>query len=338
MLLWICAWLAASPAQASELKAETAGAFDKYIAATEARMDEDTENGQFLFIDGLPEGRRREAYKQLQRGEIYVEALHSQEDHQKIHVPSGMIHHWVAVVFIPGANVDQAVNVLQDYNSHQEIYKPQVRQSKLIEKNGDKTKIFLQFFNTQGATVVLDANFDVTDTQFNSTEHQIVSRSTRIAELENAGKPDEHELPVGKDHGYMWRLYSYWRIEQKDGGVYVQNESIALTRTISILVAWLVGPLVKSIPRNFLIHLLTQTRSAVLKLESPGQKTSMKKLERDSLSFESIFTHGGEKKIGDTKWDESHSERCVPSPGQCVLSPADFWRVRMGFLTAPAGS
>jgi hypothetical protein len=297
LLLWICTWLAAGPAQASELKAETAAAFDKYIAATEARIDEDTQKGQFLFIDGLPEAKRRAAYEELQRGEVYIEPLHSEEDHQKIHVPSGMIHHWVAAVFIRGATLGQAVGVLQDYDSHQELYKPQVRQSKLLEKNGDQSKIFLQFFNTQGATVVLDAIFDVTDTQFNSTEHQIVSRSTRIAELENAGKPGEHELPVGKDHGYMWRLYSYWRIEQKDGGVYVQNESIALTRTISILIAWLVGPLVKSIPRNFLIHLLTQTRSAVLKLEAPPeQKTAAKTVsfERETLLPGSgLYFNGG---------------------------------------------
>ena len=58
------------------------------------------------------------------------------------------------------------------------------------------------------------------------------SYSTRIAEVENAGKSNERELPVGNDHGYIWRLYSYWRIEEKDSGVYVQGESIGLSRTI----------------------------------------------------------------------------------------------------------
>ena len=111
----------------------------------------------------------------------------------------------------------------------------------------------------------MNANFDVRDTQFGSGRFQTVSRSTRIAEVENADSPNEHEKPVGNDHGYMWRLYTYWRIEEKDGGVYVQNESVSLSRTVPALLAFVVNPLVKSIPRNVLIHLLTDTRNAVEK-------------------------------------------------------------------------
>jgi len=96
------------------------------------------------------------------------------------------------------------------------------------------------------------------------------SCSTRIAEVEDAGKPDEHELPVGNDHGYVWRLYSYWRIEEKDGGVYIQVESIGLSRTIPWAIAWFVNPLVQSIPRSVLSQLLESTRKAVEARESSG--------------------------------------------------------------------
>jgi hypothetical protein len=81
----------------------------------------------------------------------------------------------------------------------------------------------------------------------------------------NPGSPNEHERADGNDHGYMWRLYSYWRLEEKDGGVYVENESITLTRTVPALLAWLVNPLTKSIPRDILLHTLTDTRKAVTK-------------------------------------------------------------------------
>jgi hypothetical protein len=108
----------------------------------------------------------------------------------------------------------------------------------------------------------------VRDTQFGSSRFQTVSRSTRIAEVENPDSPNEHEKTVGNDHGYMWRLYTYWRIEEKDGGVYVQNESVSLSRTVPALLALVVNPLVKSIPRNVLIHLLTDTRNAVEKAEA----------------------------------------------------------------------
>jgi len=62
--------------------------------------------------------------------------------------------------------------------------------------------------------------------------------------------------------------YTYWRIEEKDGGVYVQNESVSLSRTVPALLAFIVNPLVKSIPRNVLIHLLTDTRNAVVKSQA----------------------------------------------------------------------
>lgn len=262
LLLLVLLALAVTLAAATELKQETATAFDQYVRATEARMEEDVRQNQFLAVDRLPESRRREVYDQLQRGEIYVEALRTRED-GTIHVPSGLVHHWVAIAFIPKARLSEALAVLKDYDNQQNIYKPDVRRSKLLEHQGDESKIFLQFFNKSLDTVVLDAEFDVRDTQFGSNQYQIASRSTRIAEVANPNKPDAHERPVGKDHGYMWRLDTYWRIEEKDNGVYVQNESVALTRTVPVLLAWLVNPLIKSIPRGILMRLLNATRKAV---------------------------------------------------------------------------
>jgi hypothetical protein len=189
--------------------------------------------------------------------------MSAREGDRPIKAPSGLIHHWAGVIFIPRATFEEVQAVMQDYDCHEDTYKPQIRRSKLIERNGDESKIYFQFFNHSIVTVILNANFDVRDTQFGSGRFQTVTRSTRIAEVENADSPNEHERPVGNDHGYMWRLFSYWRIEEKDGGVYVQNESVSLTRTVPALLAFIVNPLVKSIPRSVLVHLLTDTRNAV---------------------------------------------------------------------------
>jgi hypothetical protein len=255
-------------ARATELKPETAAAFDRYVRAMEARMDEDTRLDHFLIIDRLPDARRAQAYEQLKNGQVYIEAMSAREGDRPIKAPSGLIHHWAGVIFIPKATFSEVETVLRDYDCHEETYKPQIRRSKLIERNGDESKIYFQFFNHSIVTVIMNANFDVRDTQFGSGRFQTVSRSTRIAEVENADSPNEHEKPVGNDHGYMWRLYTYWRIEEKDGGVYVQNESVSLSRTVPALLAFIVNPLVKSIPRNVLIHLLTDTRNAVVKGEA----------------------------------------------------------------------
>jgi hypothetical protein len=255
-------------ARATELKPDTVAAFDRYVHAMEVRMDEDMGRDQFLVVDRLPGARRTEAYEQLKSGQVYIEAMSAREGDRPIKAPSGLIHHWAGVIFIPRATFEEVQAVMQDYDCHEDTYKPQIRKSKLMERNGDESKVYFQFFNHSIVTVILNANFDVRDTQFGSGRFQTVTRSTRIAEVENADSPNEHERAVGNDHGYMWRLFSYWRIEEKDGGVYVQNESVSLTRTVPALLAFIVNPLVKSIPRSVLVHLLTDTRSAVERAEA----------------------------------------------------------------------
>jgi len=262
-----CIWsfLSAGSIYASNLKPETAAAFDRYIAATETQMDDAMHADRFLIVDRLPEPERRQAYEQLQRGEPFVEELQTRKNDDPIPVPGGLIHHWAGVMFIPKATLAKTAGVLNDYAHQPEIYKPDVRVAKLLEQHGDTSKIFEQFYSKSIVTVVLNVYFDVVQIPMGNTRSRSVSRATRIVEVENFGTPNERERTDGKDHGYMWRLNSYWRIEEKDGGVYVQNETISLSRTVPALLAWIINPLTKSIPRELLIRLLDDTRMAVLK-------------------------------------------------------------------------
>ena len=275
LLFWILPGLFAISTSATELKPETTAAFERYIAATEARMNEEVRLHQFLVMDRLPDVQRKEAYDQLQRGQAYIEELQTQQDHRPIHIPNGLTHHWAGVMFIPNCTLLGTIAVLQDYENEPTIYNPEIRRSKLIERTGNRSKIYLQFYNKSLITVVLDAYFDVIETPLGSTQLQSASRSTRIVEVVNPGSPNEHERTDGSDHGYMWRLYSYWRIEEKDGGVYIQNESITLTRTVPVLLAWLINPLTKSIPREVLLDMLTDTKKAVLKARTTSKQRGL---------------------------------------------------------------
>ncbi|HTS49839.1 MAG TPA: hypothetical protein VMH05_17945, partial [Bryobacteraceae bacterium] len=102
ILICILVSLIAVPARASELKDETVAAYDRYVRATEARMKDDLGNSGFLAIDRLPENRRQKAYDQVRRGELYIQQLHTREGEHGIEIPSGLVHHWVAVIFVPG--------------------------------------------------------------------------------------------------------------------------------------------------------------------------------------------------------------------------------------------
>lgn len=256
-------------ANSTELKPETATAFDRYIRATEEQRAGDLRDGHFLVIDRLPDATQQQAYMRLRQGQFYIEQLHTNEDNKPVQVPGGLIHHWVGVAFIPGAALSRTAAVLQDYDDHKRIYKPDVRDSKLLGHHGNESSIYVQLYRKSLVTVVVDVNLDVQYTLLGTTQAMSKAYSTRVAEVEDAGKPDEHELPVGNDHGYIWRLYGHWRIEEKDGGVYVQVESVSLSRTIPWAIAWLVNPLIRSIPRNVLSSFLDNTRRAVENATEP---------------------------------------------------------------------
>lgn len=249
--------------RATDLKPETTAAFNRYIAATEAQMRENEGADRFLIVDRLPEAERKEAYDLLHRGEVYVTELHTEQDHHPIAIPDGLVHDWSGVIFLRNAELAKTDEILHRYKDQPEIYKPDVRQAKLLEQNGDHSKVFEQFYSKSMITVVLNCYFDVVKTQIAESRIQSASHSTRIAEVLNFGTPEEHERTDGKDHGYMWRLNSYWRLEEKDGGVYVQVESVSLSRTMPSLLAWLIGPYTRSIPREVMTRTLTNTRKAV---------------------------------------------------------------------------
>ena len=113
--------------------------------------------------------------------------------------------------------------MVQDYERHSQVYQPEVIGSKILFHQGDDFKVFLRLKKKKVVTIVLNTEHDVHYSRLDDKRWQTRSYSTHIAEVENPGKPGEHELPVGKDHGFLWRLDSYWRFQERDGGVYVAD-------------------------------------------------------------------------------------------------------------------
>jgi hypothetical protein len=276
------AYVLPESAGAAELKHETTEAFNQYVRITEERMTERMRDGQtFLWVDTFPELQRDKLYTQLRQGDIVIEQLETLEKEKRIRVPNGIIHHWIALGFVPGVTLRQVLALMQDYDHHEGIYKPDVLRSRLLNADGNYFKVYLRLRQKAIITAVFNAEFDVP--YFPLDENRAYSRSysTRIAELENPDRSDEREKPVGNDRGFLWRLYSYWRFQEKDGGVYVQLESVALSRSVPVLLAWVVNPLLKSIPREYLSRLLISTRAALTNKSAAvsfGASPSMKQL------------------------------------------------------------
>ena len=255
---------ATAPAQAADLSPATVAAFDRYVRATETRINSEVGNSeQFLWPLTLPAEERDVRMASLRSGTLVIEKLQTREQGKTIGIPGGLVHHWVGVVFLPGVAIDRAIALLQDYDRHASIYAPSVARSTLRSHEGDTYRFHLRYFMKKVITVVVDSE---NTAQFNRpAADRAFSRivSPRMAEVDDPGTPSEREKPVGHDGGYLWRLNSYWRFLERDGGTYLQCESVSLSRGIPVGLGWLVGPFVTSLPRETLEFTLDTTRRAL---------------------------------------------------------------------------
>jgi hypothetical protein len=252
----------ADPAPA-KLRSDTVAAFDRYVQLTDQRNDAELRRASgLLWMDSLPETQRVESYAALKRGEVQIEQLTTLDNAKPMVCPGGMIHHWVGVVFIPGVKLDDVLRILEDYDHQSTYYSPDVERSKIELHDGDHFRVFLRFRRHKIITVVLNTEHDVH--YFHDALGRAHSRSSaiRIAEVENPGKNDEREKQPGDDGGFLWRMETWWRMEERNGGVYVQSEAASLTRDIPTGLGWLVGPFVTSIPKETLVFTLEATRKA----------------------------------------------------------------------------
>jgi hypothetical protein len=261
-----------SAADVATLKENTLSAFQKYVELTDARNDAELKAGtQLLWVDSLAEPARTIAYAELKGGEIKIRRLETREDGGKIRCPGGMIHHWTGVGFIPEAKLGDVLKVLEDYDHQAQYYAPDVERSRIETHDDDHFVVFLRFRRHKVITVVLDTWHDVHYFHDSGTGVHSRSSTTRIAQVENAGKQSEREKPPGDDDGFLWRMETWWRIEGRDDGVYVQSEVVSLTRDIPAGLGWLIGPFVTSIPKESLTFTLEATRKAVLaKMKNAG--------------------------------------------------------------------
>lgn len=249
---------------AVELKPKTREAFDLYVRLTEDRIKSESGAGKpFLSIDELTAEQRKSVLERLRKGEVVIERKQTLKNGKEIDVPNGMIHHWMGIVFIPGATLKKTLALQQDYNHHAEIYQPNVTRSKLVGRKGDDFKIYYRLRQKKVITVVMDTDYDVFYESVSPTRERSRSISTRIQEIENAGEKDERAKPVDDGNGFMWRLNSYWRMEERDGGVYVQCEAVSLSRDIPTGLGWMIKGFVESVPRESLMFTLGRTREKV---------------------------------------------------------------------------
>jgi hypothetical protein len=264
LLLSSCSLLAAS-AFAAEPKPEAVEAWNRYIALTESRIAaQERDSTRFLVVQKeTPESSAAASEAKLRNGEVVIERLKTTDGDKDIAAPGAVIHHWVGTAFIPAATIKQAFMVLQDYDRHSTTYAPEVEKSKLLRRSGDDFTAYLRFVKNKVITVVLDTYHQVHYGMLDATHAYSRSYTTKVTEIEDPGTPQEREKSAEEEQGFMWKMNTYWRFEERDGGLYIQCEAVTLTRDVPYGLAWIIKPFVTSIPKESLTATMTETRKAL---------------------------------------------------------------------------
>jgi hypothetical protein len=226
-------------------------AFNSYSKAVESRLAQQHRSSNTFLAPAAsdPEG----AETRLRQGELIIE-----KNAEKFTLSTGanlsgaLLHHWRGTAFVPGATAADFERLLRDFNSYPQHFSPQVLQAKVLTRGGDRMQAWMRVRQRHVITVVMDTTYDISFGQLDRRHGYSISESTRIAEIEAAGTGAEHTLSAHEDHGFLWRLNTFWSYAERDGGLYLQIEAISLTRSIPRGVGWAVQPYVESIPRESL--------------------------------------------------------------------------------------
>jgi hypothetical protein len=170
-------------------------------------------------------------------------------------VNGGLIHDWVAGVEVPGASVNKALKMFQDYSDYPRIFAPEVIEANVLSQSGNFWKVHLRLRRKNVVTVVLDTDYEIEYRPLGNGRWAIISRSTRISEVDKG-----EMLPPGTGNGFVWRLNTYWLLKPRPGGLYLECRTISLSRDIPAGLGWLIKPTVSGISRDSLRSMVEAAR------------------------------------------------------------------------------
>ena len=225
-------------------KPETAGAFECYVEAAESRM---AARKSFLLADADAALNDR-----LVRGpQVQTIPANGANPHK---IAGGHVWDWIATVFVPGVNLDRTIRMLQDYDHRWQYFTDTMSSSRLLCRTGDDH--FRSAMRMKEPSVI-DVESDVVWEKVDAHRWRCRSYSTSVRE-------------VGKEHGYVQRIYTYWRLAEAEKGVYIEGEGIELSNEFNSVTRAL-GSMMGISAEKSLRHSVESMRAALLK---PGLEFS----------------------------------------------------------------
>jgi hypothetical protein len=246
----------AKPAHSTELQPATIAAWQEYVRSADIRMQArlDTDK-RFLWIDETTDRARR-----VRRGEIVVMPMAGEGTRD---VPDGLIHDWIGGVFISDTTIEKLLAVVHDYDRYKEIYRPVVTDSHSVAGAADREFSMIWQRHVLFVNAAIQGRYQAHEFAVDPHRRYSIMDATSIREFEHYGHSDQHLLPPDNGSGFMWRMHSISRYEQRDGGVLLEVEAIALSRDVPPSLRWMVNPVVHRLSINSLTATLRQIRRAV---------------------------------------------------------------------------
>jgi hypothetical protein len=259
----------------SELKQETVAAYERYIAALEQRFAPQM-RGSLSIAYAAAETDAR-----LRKGAILV--WPGRED-GILEVPDGLIHHWRGAAFIPDVTLDSVLATVQNYAAYADIYDWVVR-STLIDREttrtvasshraSDRFRVHLRIERKASTVTSVVDLWSLVEYHYPANDRAVsVSDADCVRQVEQPGAANERRLPVGSGSGYLWRANTYTTYLQRDGGVYVDLQTVGLSRGFPPLLGWFIEPIARDLGRGSAAETLRQLRRAVLERSSGRSAT-----------------------------------------------------------------
>jgi hypothetical protein len=258
LILGLLAFMAAPTSVEAEATPEAVTAFNAYIKTVESRLTQQHQSRDgFLSPPLTPQDEKR-----LHQGELLIEPITPVTGSA---LPGALLHDWRGTAFAPGATMADFERLMKNINAYPQYFSPQVLQAKLLSQQGDRLQAFMRVRQHHVITVVMDTSYDITFGRLDAHHGYSLSRSTKISEIDSPGTTSEHAVPAGEEHGFLWRQNTYWTYEERDGGLYMQIESVSLSRSVPTGLGWIVGPFIEKIPRESLEFTLRSTCNALRK-------------------------------------------------------------------------
>ena len=224
----------------------------------------DRAHGTFLWVDESADRIQR-----VREGEILVASVGERNPKP---VPSGLIHDWIGAAFIPHARLEDVLSAARDYDHYKDFYQPTVVDSKALGSAETCDKYSMRVMNKEAVETVFDGQYHACYLQLDAKRWYSIAYTTTLQEVRGYGRADERDLPPGEGNGYLWRLYTITKFEERDDGVYVELEAMALSRDMPVAVRWMVAPIVRKISKNSLQTSLRQMKESVHSTATAGNE------------------------------------------------------------------